>query len=276
MNSKSEKRKPAKDLKEKLREHLKSTGYPLELRVGNILSSHGWIVDHNRYYIDEDEQKGREIDIVAHSNSYSEKHRVAVWLNLVCEVKQSAKYPWVVLSTKKGRLVTEGEGWGRLHYTEGQIDSNLLSFEEIENQSTTSIFKRLGRSYCEGFKAVDSKSTIFEALASAVKASEYFLETGAKASEMWSDASQSRDITFVEPIVVLEGLLFEAYLDGNSNLRLNQVEHIPISFGYMSKAYTHEYLVEVITIGALRDLILKKRQWITNMRDSIIRKLKDR
>lgn len=89
MNNKDGKQESTDDLKAKLLKNLEETGYPLELQVGGILSKYGWRVDHNSYYIDEDEQKGREIDIIAITNTYSQEYKVTVWNNLICEVKKA-------------------------------------------------------------------------------------------------------------------------------------------------------------------------------------------
>lgn len=273
MSNRNEEGKASDNLKTRLLRQLEETGYPVELKVGNILSSHGWNVEHNRYYIDEDEQKGREIDIWAHTNAYSTEHKVAVWLGLICEVKQSRRHPWVVLSTR--RIPIETAGWGRMHYTEGKVDSTLLSFEQIESKSTTSQFTRIGRSYYEGFKSADAKSVIFEALTTVVKASEHWLKINREASNNETSYNLGfRDITFVDPLIILDGLLYEAYLDDDNCLGLNEIRHIPVSFGYLSKAYGgSNYLVEIVTISELPSLLSKKRKWIEDMKGSIISKL---
>ncbi len=262
------------DLKARLLKHLEETGYPLELQVGGILSQYGWRVDHNSYYIDEDEQKGREIDIIAITNAYSQEYKVTVWDSLICEVKKAKKHPWIILSTEKG--IIENGGWGRLHYTEGQVDSTILPFEQIEIKSTTSQFIRIGRSYCEGFKPADAKSAIFEALTTVVKASEYWVKKN-KESSFGLDRGNLgfRDITFVDPIIVLDGLLYEAYLDENNHLKIDEITHFPVSFGYISKAYGHEYLVEIVTSNTLAKLLSDKRNWIDSIKDSIISKLSE-
>ena len=235
MDNKKEKQESTNDLKAKLVKNLEETGYPVELKVGDILSKNRWWVEHNRYYIDEDEQKGREIDILAHTNSYfhSEEVNLCVWLNLVCEVKQARKHPWVILSTTRGLI--EGEGYLRPHYHTSSIDSSLLDGGEIERRATTKQFTRIGRSYYEAFKSADAKSAIFEALTTTIKASEYRLkkEKGAGV-DIDTGLKEYREITFVDPIVVLDGLLYEAYLNDNNAIQLAPISHIPVSFGYIS------------------------------------------
>ena len=273
MNNKNEKIESKDELKTKLLKRLEETGYPVELRVGSIFSSCGIPnLHHNRYYVDKDEQKGREIDICAYTNVFSEKPSLSVGLGLICEVKQSRKYPWIILSTKKG-FTWGGEGWSRLHYSVGEVDAELLSFEEIESKSTTRQFARIGRSYYEGFKTANAKSSIFEALTTVSKAAEHWLKRNAEAVKGME--GEPRSITFADPLIVLDGLLYEAYLDEDSRMKLDEISHIPISFGYISTEYSRfGYLVEVVTIEELPVLLAKKRKWITHMHNSIARKLR--
>lgn len=279
MNNKNEKQESTNNLKAKLLKNLEETGYPVELKVDNILWEYGWRVEyHNAYYFDEDEQKGREVDIQAYNVAYSKKYGVGVALALICQVKKSLKKPWVILSTEKSG--EETGGYGRLHYTVGKINSNLLSFSEIERRSTTDQFTRIGRSYCEGFKSTNAKSVIFEALTTAVKASEYWLKREKEAIEgdkttSINNEGHFRHVTFVDPVVILDGLLYEAYLDDDAQLRLNEIEHIPISFAYVSGGYSRSrYLVEIVTLNKLPTLLLRKHKWITDIKNTMINKLR--
>ena len=60
-------------------------------------------------------------------------------------------------------------------------------------------------------------------------------------------------------------------MDDRGQLRVSEVQHIPISFGYISSKYSrYGYLVEVVTMRELANLLKKKLQWLTYMRDSIV------
>jgi hypothetical protein len=279
MNNKNEKQESSEGLKAKLLKNLEGTGFPVELKVDGILWESGWRVDkHNGYYFDEDEQKGREIDIQAYHTTYSNKYKVGVGLGLMCEVKKSLKNPWVILSTEKSG--EEAEGYGRLHYTFGRIDSDLLSFDEIEKRSTTNQFIRIGRSYHEGFKSPNAKSEIFEALTKVVKASEYWIKIQEEAIKEDEAVASSTNvdlisIDFVDPLIILDGLLYEAYIDEEGHFRLNEIKHMPVSFGYISARYNRfNYIVEIVTIDELPNLLLKKLQWIKNISNTMIRKIR--
>ncbi len=115
---------------------------------------------------------------------------------------------------------------------------------------------------------------IFDALCSCVKASEAAKKTQAE----WyaEDAKHSKpepdvySLDLFEPLVVLDGPLYEAYLDAEKNLTVAPVRHIPICFGYVSSAYKHakgfgSYMVEVVTLEALPDLLARKDKWLDGL-----------
>ena len=85
------------DFKNKLSSYIKeNTGYLEELKVGNIFSEAGWDVRHSNYYLDRDEEKGREIDVCANKNIVFKDNlgeETYISLNLICEVKKSIKKP---------------------------------------------------------------------------------------------------------------------------------------------------------------------------------------
>ena len=52
------------DLRKRLTDHIKKTGYPLEIQVSQALSKQrGWISWSNQMYIDPDDKKPREVDV---------------------------------------------------------------------------------------------------------------------------------------------------------------------------------------------------------------------
>lgn len=56
------------DRKAEILRAIDQTGFPLELRISEILQSRAYHVANSLYYVDEDENKGREIDIRALKN----------------------------------------------------------------------------------------------------------------------------------------------------------------------------------------------------------------
>jgi len=250
--------------KKKLIQEIEKTGYPTELKVGNILTEDKWEVQYSRYYIDRDKQEGREIDITAFT-SIGESNKCIVGLHLVCEVKKSLNKPWIVFSTEKDYI--EGSTFLKIQYSNKNADK-LLPIKMISSIDTVS---RIGRSYCQSFKSKDYNTDIFEALTSTMKASEYLIEKNKHPSPL-VDALRKEFlyINFVDPIIVLDGLLYEAYLNQKNKLELEETTHIPVSLGYISPAYKRQdYLVDIVTLNELPNLLIKKRKWLEDIKCSI-------
>lgn len=54
----------AYDKKKAILKKIKETGFPSELKISNIFKEDNWGIQYNNYYIDHDEKKGREIDLI--------------------------------------------------------------------------------------------------------------------------------------------------------------------------------------------------------------------
>ena len=75
------------------------TGFPLEHRIGSLLKASGWTVINNRYYVDDQEQSVREIDLVAYKVRLVQHFRVCTTLIISC--KKSEQNVWALLARKK-------------------------------------------------------------------------------------------------------------------------------------------------------------------------------
>ena len=266
------------EFKKKLSKYIKEkTGHLEELEVANIFSKAGWGIRHSNYYLDKDEEKGREIDIFAYksdrikNNSFEES--ISIHINLVCEVKKSTKKPWVIFSTKKS---PSDNFFGLSIYYEKNM-KNIIEKKiqwKVDRNSSIGSFKKIGETYCEAFKDTKNNdsdySQIFKSLTSSTKASEYFLSI--RKSNHLLNALCPNSIEFFEPIVVFKGKMFEAYLNDQGELELNEINHIPIIFNRISPNYDrHGYLVDVVKVEELSNLLAEKEKWF----NTIIKKIKE-
>lgn len=255
------------------------TGYLEELKVGNIFSEAGWGVRHSNYYLDRDEEKGREIDICASKNSIfkdSLGKDIYIGLNLACEVKKSIKKHWVIFSTKKS---SSDSFFGFGLYFENNMKKDLEQkiTMKVDRNSSIGSFSRIGETYCEVFtnnaeKNGSGYSQIFKSLTSSTKASEYFLSMR-KDNHLLSalhNTLYSKSIEFFEPIIIFDGLILEAYLNKQNELELNEINHIPVLFNRISPKYNrNNYIIDVITIKELPNLLTSKEKWINTIKEKI-------
>jgi hypothetical protein len=253
-----------KDLKNKLLKHIKDkTVYFEELKMGNTFLKAGWDVQHSNYYLDRDEEKGREIDISARKSivfKNSSKEEYWLELRLVCEVKKSVKNHWIIFSTKKSHY----EDWlGFALYYKYGIENALETKIKagVGRSSSIDEFSRIGITYYEAF---NDHSQIFKALTSSTKASEYFLTIRENAMRKKNYlAIYPKTIEFIEPTVIFNGLMYEAYFNEKNKLELNEINHIPVLFNYISPNYNRSnYLIDVVTTKELPKLLASKEKWI--------------
>ena len=80
----------------KIESEIIKTGFVLENNVASILKSKGWTLISNRYYIDDQEESVREIDLLAYKVSNLENFQVFTALIISC--KKSDANIWALLS----------------------------------------------------------------------------------------------------------------------------------------------------------------------------------
>src|SRR5206468_4336737 len=152
-----------------LKQDIERTGFPLELRVGALFAARGYYTAHSRYYLDADEGKGREIDIVALRNSESTESATPpsyIRLKFVVECKKSTAYPWVVFSSPRGTYDYRVDGLSQIGLT-----SLYGLLAHVQTIHPCDSLPRVGRSYYEAFKKnSDDTSALFRALTAVVKA----------------------------------------------------------------------------------------------------------
>lgn len=94
---------PADGIESRLRGWIESQGFPLEMRVAEVLRSIGAGWDHGRVYNDPETGKVREVDIVGYFDNrpYS--------THAIFECKHSDGKPWVAFATGGSQLLPKGQ-----------------------------------------------------------------------------------------------------------------------------------------------------------------------
>ena len=91
---------------ERVRDWVLKTGYPLELEVIDGLKSHGWEVMASTNYLDDDEDKWRELDVKAYRRvEFGKVSHIPGWsytliFTLIIQCKKSEKFAWVFFPAK--------------------------------------------------------------------------------------------------------------------------------------------------------------------------------
>lgn len=79
----------------KFEQQILKTGFELEYRVASSLKSAGWSVISNKYYLDEDQEEVREIDLIGYK--VSKIQHMSVYTGLTVSCKKSAANIWALL-----------------------------------------------------------------------------------------------------------------------------------------------------------------------------------
>ena len=232
----------SEELKDKILKEISKTGFPLELRVSELLNNVGYYVANNLYYVDLDEGKGREIDLRALKN-YDfkiESKQYFVRHCLLIECKKSQKKPWVIFTSHETSYDSE---YFEVDCSGADFDADIKgmqkTLDQLESIHPFCKYKRRGRSFFEPFKNNLTGETIVKALMSAVKAS-----IGMRDNKF---ASGGNSICFFYPIVVFEGKLFEAFLN-KGKIEIIETDRLMVSFFYESPKYKNErFTIPMIT-----------------------------
>jgi hypothetical protein len=219
------------------------TGFPLELRISELLREREYHVANSLYFVDQDENKGREVDLRALKNVKLPGGTLFVRHCLVVQCKRSQKWPWVVFTSPRSgydrgykkldvRGIAQGSPW---------LEQTIQDVFDKNHPLYTS--PRLGRAFTELFRKTDetkdADENIFGALVTAVKAT--------VAVRNAAFAARYNSIVFYYPVVVFEGDLWESYLE-RQNLRAEKTERVTVSLFYESPKYPSEgMLVPIVT-----------------------------
>lgn len=255
----------SEDLKKKIINDIKKTGFPLELEISKQFTTRGWSVSHSSYYIDRDEHKGREIDLITdiHKSEFIGKNKEYLEVNfsLIIEIKQANEKPWVIFQTKASRFEWVS-GFPRIFKSEGfKIKKHEIARILAKYGSQNKEY--LGRSFYEAFTGNGGRDDIFKALSGTVKALNHFHES---CSVHEANGNGDRLLYLYEPVVVIKGKLFEATLNDNLELNINEVDYSQVNFNYLSPNYEERrYVVHIVTSNQLTNFIEVKKQSLKNI-----------
>lgn len=229
----------------KIANQVKTTGYPLELEIADILSNRDYYVAQSLYFVDEDENKPREIDLRALYNykiPVNDSHHFLRNVFLI-ECKKSRDI-WVFPSSKTNHY--DPDKPVMLPETKIDLASIALDYKLSRPRYPLNDFAFRARNY---FQFQDNNSsqitdiTIIKALTSAVKATLSSMKSRFAAGE--------NSLCYYYPIVVFDGTMCEALLH-NGEIDVREIDKVLVSFNYESTAYKQAiFSVPIVTKAIL-------------------------
>lgn len=247
------------ELMQKLKKDLEKSGVATELKVRDIFRHRGWHISGGAAYLDKDEGKSREIDIVAHHGASVRKGDKTIIYNgfkAHVEVKKSEK-PWVVFKHYPSNFLRSCAWNNIIDYINLPCDPVKLA-KSLQSHSLIKVNGWEGTGIHEAFKNPDQPSRWYGAFLSAIKsATDYFEEYRTKGEKLSNNLFENpTEITFNQPIVVLDGVIITAELSDEGEIILEEVLSSAFRFDYKTEHYNKSsYRVDVVTVDGLNEYL---------------------
>ncbi len=270
---------------------IRKSGYPLEIRVSNLLDNRGYVVFNTQYYFDEEAKQGRDIDIYAiPKDCYSKEDKLApfkVRSELAIECKKSETYAWFFYTRPRIPMSSI--------YIRGQYRTTVPQPETYSAQSFQALFEnellelhydnfeRVAIAYDEIKKRKNEKKKnegeskgrkeIFEAVNQLVKFTCYEIhQTFNRIEKFKKSTAHSEYLIFFFPIIVFDGDLFEVSFSSGEP-RLDRRNHILLTTHYRCP-YCQEvesYTLDIVNTSYFDDFlkIMAKSYW--GIRETILK-----
>lgn len=246
------------NINDRITDWLNSQGYPLEMSVAEVLQNLNFNVRQSEYYIDEESAQHREIDIVA--SLQKEVGDKLIRISLILECKVSKDKPWIIFTSKNTRIATPGRVAQRAGSKFGNIIlRNLAHKKEIQDLNLFSLPERPGYGLTQAFTS--GNDVAYNSCISVSKATRAIV----------IQADQIRNERYVNisfPILVIDGRLFETYLNDSNEMSVNEVSQGILLWRNPVIGMPHT-VINVITKDVLEDYFSSIRTDILKIFDYI-------
>jgi hypothetical protein len=247
------------EMQKKIVADLEKAGFRAEMQAMRTLLSRKWHCAGSSSYMDKDDRKSREIDITAHhwmKKDIGQGKNIISYFHVVAEVKKSER-PWVVF----GRRLPEGSGerqdaWDNLVHCEGPREWKPKLVKSLSEESLLNRTAFLGYGIHESFKGPEQPSRWYPAFLACCKAAEWTLESSTEhardESEYASSELMSACFTFVQPVIILDGILVSAKLGESGEISVAEAKEVALRFAYNSPQYERaSYRVDIVRLPNL-------------------------
>jgi len=232
-------------IENKIKNWLKTQGYPLEMRVASTFQERGFSITQADYYKDPQEDKYREIDIVASMSTIANEDRhISFDIQLIIECKYSHDAPWLLFQGFPDEFSESIAISLRQANSPGRFA--LLEMSLQEDMKSNYLFKLPPRLSYGITRAITKQTDIpYNAVLSACKATSALVNR----SELWNK-NRILAVQLLFPAVVVDGRLFECYLDKNNNVALSETNKGTLLFRNPAVGSDLSF-VDIITLDGL-------------------------
>jgi hypothetical protein len=242
-------------IEEELKADIKKSGFPLEMDVNYILRNKKWNVINEAYYLDQDENKARYIDIIATRLEQVEASKInRLNVTLVIECKRSIEKPWVFYMVPKGEIHKPDIGQIALMKNNSQPALSPPDYRLFWNSHYFS--SGIDKVAIRGYVAfADGKNGLNTAINQSLKALIYSRNVGSKLLPKLPPKYQGIVVIYY-PLVIFDGKMYECEKDG-SDIRLSKATYIQyeIHYGISENISEETFLVDVVERDFLNDYL---------------------
>jgi len=192
MSKKPKKKKNSKTTAPDIAKFLKASGYIFEMEMARVLRSKGYKTLQNRYFLDLEEDKKREIDIIA----TKEINNIKIYL--VIECKQSLQDDWIFICSEQNpeRYYGDVKHFPRIELSKIR-DQKIFDMLHILDYK-----KPLAQNYITLEKKRDKKGEGEQIWGSLIKLPKALVYAGSKLDDQKK--------TILLPIILFSGKIFSA------------------------------------------------------------------
>lgn len=233
------------DLKQSVTEWLNSQGFPLEMAVAAAFRQKGFWVTQSDYYEDPNTGTQREIDVTARLQTYVQADLVRV--TFVVECKVSKDKPWVLFTADTVRLADRARIVQRTSSVYGKkFLYQLMDVDEVKNLPFFTLPARPGYGLAQALRKPDAKDLSYDALTAVAAAT----LAQAREANHAIKVGQGNFVEVIFPVVVIDGRLFEAYLDASGKIVVNETAVGTLVWRNPAAGSVHS-IVRITTLPAL-------------------------
>lgn len=266
-----------KTIEEHIKNHILSSGYPLEIQISNIVDQNGnFVINNTAYFFDEELHTGRSIDMALMSmNSFKpELQPLFLRVDVPIECKKSESHAWVFYERKK--LDTNAIYMdGQIGSTVQELASEVPCFKHIiadKFRLHYSAFKTIAIAYDEvKIQGNSDKRQIFEAINQLIKYICYETHTTiTRVSDFGRQKDNEISIMLMLPVIVFDGLLYKASFD-SGQLEIKEAIHILLHTQYRCPYCNkvESYAIDVIHSSFFPEFLLLLNANIINSTNAL-------
>jgi hypothetical protein len=233
-------------LEDRLNQWLETQGYPLEMAVAAAFQRAGYRVFQSDYYLDPESSDFRQVDVVARCQRDIEG--ILVRMTFAIECKLSRDKPWILFTSPQAVLAARASVAQRAASSIGQtLLWKLAPRAEIQDLPLLRLGNRCAYGMTQAFTSgedVSLSASMSVAKAADARAREATQATGVQ--------GYFGEIIF--PVIIIDGKLFECYLNADSEQMLQEVSQGVLVWRNQMVGMPHT-IIHVVTLAGLDDFI---------------------